>query len=68
MVAKLFVIGGRKDMVIWSLYALEKMESYGFTLHRLVLPASAIGPKKEDTWRGQSTNDMRTGTHGFGTK
>jgi hypothetical protein len=43
-------------------------ESYGFTLHRLVLPASAIGPKKQDTWRGQSTNDTRAGTHGFGTK
>jgi hypothetical protein len=25
MVVKCFVIGGRKDMVIWSLYALEKM-------------------------------------------
>jgi hypothetical protein len=43
-------------------------ESYGFTLHHLVLPASAMVPKKRHMWRSQSMNDTRAGTRGFGTK
>jgi hypothetical protein len=50
-----------------TLHLIWLRESYRFTVHHLVLPASAIGPKKEDMQRSHLTNDTRVRSHGFGT-
>jgi hypothetical protein len=43
-------------------------ESYRFTLHHLVLPASAIGPKERGHVEESINNWYESRSHGFGTK